>query len=69
MAKAIVQCALLGIEEVGRTVYRAHLQRTSTHPVLGADKKGSVTITSQILRIDFENHLIETLNTIYRWED
>jgi len=66
--KRIVNCQLIGLEKVNHVQYRAWLQRTGEHPVLGAERQGQTTVTSLVLRIDFENHLIETLNTIYRYD-
>jgi len=69
--KPTILCSLLFFEGLAshgaeyKNRYRAHVQRTSEHPLLGKDKKGSVTVTSLIVRIDFEHKMIETLNSVY----
>lgn len=69
-AKPTVTCELLKLEAVdGWPVgtYRAFVHRTSTHPRLGADIEGKISITSRIIRVDFDHRIIETLNTYYHF--
>ena len=66
--KFIVECELEKFELLSTTGCRAHLTRTTCHPRLGAPPaRGHITITSQILNIDFQKKQFETLNTVYRW--
>lgn len=62
--KPIVLCELIELKKFG-DVFVAHLQRTSPHPVIGPDVPGKTTVTSRVLRIDFDFGMIETLNTYY----
>lgn len=68
--KPIVTCELIELDAVGGYpigTYRAIVRRTSPHPVLGVDKPTSVTITSQVVRVDFDHRIIETRNTYYKY--
>lgn len=70
MTKPVVLCELIHLEPVaGHPVgtYCALVRRTSPHPVLGKDA-GGVTVTSQVIRVDFDHRIIETLNTYYRFK-
>lgn len=69
--KPVVSCELVNIGQVHghpSNVHRANIQRTSDHPRLGADREGTMTVTSQVLRVDFELGVMETLNTVYKFE-
>lgn len=49
---------------------RAKIIRLGDHPRLGeAPTEGEITITSEVLCIDFENKMIRTRNSVYYWED
>ena len=66
-AKPTVTCELIGLEPVGQA-YRAVLRRTSSHPKLGPERSPTVkTVTSRIVRIDWDSRIIETLNTYYEF--
>lgn len=66
-AKPTVTCELISLEQIG-DAYRAVLRRTSSHPKLGPERSPSVrTVTSRIVRIDWDTRIIETLNTYYEF--
>lgn len=71
MSKPRVKCQLISLEQVCNTpvMYRAVLQRVTGHPRLGRERPGQTTVTSRILRIDFEYGVIETLNTYYLFKE
>lgn len=63
--KPVVNCELIhGIPTVGE---RAYVLRTSEHPVLGQPTMRE-THTSQVIRVDVKNRIIETLNTLYLYK-
>jgi len=66
--KPRVKAGYVYIHKLGKFGYVAYLRRLGRHPVLGKPKD-SFTLTSLILKADFEKKEIETLNTIYYWED
>jgi hypothetical protein len=49
--------------------YVAYLDRLSDHPRLGEPRTESQMRTSALLRVDFVKKEVETMNTIYWWED
>lgn len=63
--KPVVTCELIhGVPTVGQ---RGYVRRTSDHPVLGQPRT-ETTHTSRVLRVDTENRVIETLNTLYLYK-
>lgn len=68
-AKPTVTCELINLEKVESVdAFRAVLRRTSSHPRLGPEHSPSVkTVTSRIVRIDWDTRIIETLNTYYEF--
>lgn len=69
MSKPRVMCARIGVCHYSNGQYIAYLTRLSDHPKLGPPRCESQTRTSLILRVDFEKKELETLNTVYYWED
>lgn len=68
--KPTVKCARVSIHKWNGTKKEvAYLDRLSDHPRLGPPRCESQTRTSLIVRKDIANKTIETLNTIYVWED
>jgi len=68
MLKPRVKCARVSLHGAkGRQV--AYLDRLSDHPKLGRPRTESQTRTSLVLRVDLARKELETLNTIYWWED
>lgn len=68
--KPTVTCALIRLEQIegeDEGVYRAYIYRTSFHPRLGIDMEGQITVTSRVIRVDFDHRIIETLNTYYKF--
>lgn len=59
--KPVVHCELLETPVVGQGTL---VRRTSEHPRLG-QPKSSPMVTSRVLRVDAENKIVETLNTLY----
>lgn len=68
-AKPTVACELISLEKVESVdAFRAVLRRMSSHPKLGPERSPSVrTVTSRIVRIDWDTRIIETLNTYYEF--
>lgn len=63
------KCSLEGFNDVGHGhLLIAYIRRLENHAKLGPPTMG-LTHTSLIVRIDFEKKEIETLNSIYYWEN
>jgi hypothetical protein len=58
------QCKFLALHPEGKY---ALVIREDDHDKLGPPKDGIVSRTSTLLRVDFENGIIETLNSIYHF--
>ena len=68
MSKPRVKCGRVQITTI-RGISVAYLDRLSHHPKLGSPRTESQTRTSRIVRVNRAKKEIETLNTIYWWED
>ena len=66
--KPVVMCARVVLAETPAGRF-AFLDRLSDHPRLGPPRTESQTRTSLILKINRRQKWLETLNTIYKWED
>lgn len=66
--KARVKCGRVNLSQYGEHTI-AFLDRLSDHPKLGHPRCESQTRTSLILQINRQEKWLETLNTIYWWED
>jgi len=64
--KPIVYCKLKQFYFHNPQLCTAFIVRTSPHPKLGS-AKGGLTVTSQVLVINFQRKFFETQNTVYRW--
>lgn len=62
--KPTVMCELRETPVVGE---RTVVHRTSEHPILGSPNCG-ITHTSRVLKVDYVEGVIETLNTLYKFK-
>lgn len=65
--KPVVNCKLAEVGVLPRVGTPAYVLRTSEHPKLG-QPNSRITQTSKVLRVDTENCIIETLNTLYLYK-